>query len=223
MVKVKICGLTREEDVRSAVESGADALGFIVGFPKSPRNLTFERAAALMRMAPIFVDCVLVLPAMVAKNSSNEIRACGADALQLYADSTGKNHGTAGMDAAALRVATGARAILVYRVRDSGDLSRLRSEARNYDAVMTDTFRPGLPGGTGETSDWSICREIRSAIDPVPMVLSGGLKPSNVARAVGEVRPFAVDASSGVESSPGHKDKDLVRTFIKNAKEAGEE
>jgi phosphoribosylanthranilate isomerase len=111
--------------------------------------------------------------------------------------------------------------------RQGGDdrvdaLSKAKEAVRGYDAFLTDTYRKGYDGGTGLTSDWSVCTAIRKTIAPTPLILSGGLRPENVELAIATVQPFCVDVSSGVESAPGVKDQSKVRAFVKKASAAEE-
>jgi phosphoribosylanthranilate isomerase len=210
MVWVKICGITRESDVASAVAAGADAVGFICGFPESPRNISFERAAELAGEVPPFVSPVLVTTDEVVERRGPELRETPINTLQLYGGVIDPGH---------LRKTLGVRLIRPYIVQ-SEDVGVAKAEAIGFDALLTDTFVPGKQGGSGSASDWSLCRRIRDAILPVPLMLSGGLSPENVAKAVATVRPFGVDVSSGVELSPGVKDAGRVADFIRTAKEA---
>jgi phosphoribosylanthranilate isomerase len=204
VVRVKICGFTRGEDVAEAVAAGADAVGFISGFPGSPRNLALERAAELMENVPPFVDKVLVTTTELMGTMMDEIHRMRPDAIQLY----GKDP-----DLRAAKEKLGVRVIRPLLMRKGTGLV----ETAGFDALLSDTFVRGTPGGTGKTSDWDACRELRDRIAPVPFILSGGLNPDNVREAIVLVRPFAVDASSGVETYPGIKDSAKVRAFVKNA------
>jgi phosphoribosylanthranilate isomerase len=212
-VRVKICGLTREQDVAAAVAAGADAVGFIVGFEYSPRNITIARAGELIRKVPPFVDSVLVTTSDLVSRLPSEVKLARPDVIQLYGDSS---------DPGEVRERFGVRLIRPYQLV-TPDLEKARREAKGFDALLTDTYKKGRQGGTGETSDWALCQSIRSAIAPLPMVLSGGLNPENVAEAVRTVGPYAVDASSGVEGSPGLKDAGKVRDFVARAKGSEEE
>lgn len=211
VVRVKICGLTREEDVDAAVAAGADAVGFIVGFEYSPRNLTMKRAAGLIQRVPPSVDSVLVTTSDLVSRERAAVRRIRPNAIQLYGDAP---------DPKTVRDEFGAMLIRPYLMK-SPDVERARGEARHFDALLTDTYRKGVDGGTGATSDWSACLAVRMAIEPVPMILSGGLNPENVASAIEKVRPFAVDSSSGVESSAGKKDPNKVKKFIARARGVG--
>lgn len=204
VVRVKICGLTREGDVAEAVAAGADAVGFISGFPGSPRNLALSRSAELMMNVPPLVDRVLVTTTEVMGNRMDEIRRMRPDALQLY----GKDP-----HVRTAREKLGVKIIRPHLIGNGvGSV-----ETAGFDALLSDTFVRGQSGGTGRTSDWAACRELRDRIAPVPFILSGGLNPDNVREAIVLVRPFAVDASSGVEAYPGIKDGAKVRAFVKNA------
>ena len=101
-------------------------------------------------------------------------------------------------------------------------LPKAKEALRGYDALLTDTYQRGQDGGTGLTSDWSVCAEIRKTVAPAPLILSGGLRPENVELAVVTVGPFCVDVSSGVESAPGVKDSAKVRAFVMKSNAAGE-
>jgi phosphoribosylanthranilate isomerase len=202
---VKICGLTREEDVALAVEAGADAMGFIVGFQESPRNISLSRAGELMRKVPPFVDTVLVTKAGLVERSLDMIIKVHPAMLQVYGVLP---------DPEQLKDVLGVKLILPYLMKEGGNGL---AETRGFDAVLSDTYRRGHFGGTGKTSDWGSCRNLRDRIAPVPFILSGGLNPQNVEEAVTRVRPFAVDVSSGVEAAPGVKDPTKVRAFVRKA------
>lgn len=209
MMRVKICGMTREVDVSFAVLAGADAVGFIVGFPTSPRNLTISKAAELARVVPPFVDAVLVTTAETVKMDP----ALGGgrfDAIQLYGDVR---------DPDEIRRLTGAKLIRAYPAK-SDDAAAAREAVKGYDALLTDTYIEGKVGGTGVPANWPICRSLRFAVVPTRLILSGGLSASNVTAAIKMVKPYAVDASSGVESAPGIKDPSKVIEFVKKAKVA---
>ena len=208
-MRVKICGLTRDIDVSFAVLAGADAIGFIVGFPSSPRNLTIEKAAELARGVPPFVDAVLVTTAETV-NADPRLGGGRFDALQLYGVVP---------DPDQIRRYTGARLIRAYAAK-SDDAEAAKEALKGFDALLTDTYVEGQAGGTGVPANWQICRKLRFAVVPTRFILSGGLNTANVTAAIKMVKPFAVDASSGVESSPGIKDPGRVMEFIKKAKVA---
>ncbi len=208
MIRVKICGITRRQDLTIAVDAGADAVGFIVGFPKSPRNVSLETAEKLVRHVPPFVDSVLVTNSGTLSREKERILRISPDAIQLHGEL---------VDQARARERLRASLIKVVQVK-AGIHTSLNVSLRGYDALLTDTYKKGYDGGTGLVSDWEECSALRKRIHPLPLILSGGLSPSNVVQAITAVRPFAVDASSGVESAPGIKDARKIVEFVSLAK-----
>ncbi len=205
VTRVKVCGLTREEDVAVAVDAGADALGFICGFPESPRNLSLERAGRLVGLAPPFVETVLVTTTEMVTKNLGAMRDIRSSALQLYGDDLRLRD---------VRKSLGVKIIRPILIGEPGSLPK---ENEGFDAVMSDTHVAGMLGGTGQTSDWDRCRELKEDLGDIPFILSGGLNAQNVGRAIENVGPFAVDVSSGVEASPGVKDPAKVREFVARA------
>ena len=205
MTLVKVCGLTRPEDVTLAVELGAWAVGFIL--TGSPRRVDTEAAASLVRTArrapaarpPL---AVLVFSTETADVVVDAVLATHADAVQLSA-------GRAGISVAALRDRLAEAGRLPTTVIAAADAAG----AGDADFVLRDSRSPGTWGGTGLTLDWA-----RLAKDPAlpreRLVLAGGLTPENVSEAVRRVRPRAVDASSGLERVPGIKAPDTMRAFF---------
>jgi len=214
-VKVKVCGITQEEDLAVAVDAGADAVGFVIGVASSPRNLTLERAKELMDLTPVFVDNVAVT---VPNNVDTLIKVYGKlrpDTIQI--------HGENLPEASTLRgKLPNTRLIRAVRAGpDSNAAIKVALEAsKSFDVVLLDSLVPGSHGGTGVVHDWGLSKRIKEAIHPKPLILAGGLKPENVGEAVRVVQPYAVDVSSGVELRPGVKDPKKVFEFVKNAKEA---
>lgn len=209
MVRVKVCGLTNEEDVEAAVSAGVDAVGVIVGFSGSPRNMTLDAASRLFSRVPPFVCKVLVTTAGIATRETEAIRRLAPGAIQVYGEVERPDF---------LRERTGASIILPFRV--GGREAPEKEKMKQFDAVLTDTYDRAALGGTGRVSDWGVCRALREELAPIPLVLSGGLNPRNVAEAVRAVEPYAVDVSSGVESSPGKKDRSKMEEFVKEARRA---
>jgi phosphoribosylanthranilate isomerase len=198
--RIKFCGITRRSDAELAASAGAWAIG-VIFWPGSPRRCTLdaaaEIAAAVKRRAEVVG--VFVNPALdeVARTAD----AVGLTMLQLHGD-----EGPSFCAEAARR--TGCRVIKAVRVRSGADIQSLASF--HTDHHLLDSYTRGVPGGTGNTFSWEIARAHRGS---VPMILSGGLNPGNVAEAIATVRPFAVDVASGVELSPGHKDPAKLRAF----------
>lgn len=220
MTRVKICGLTREEDVDAAVDAGADALGFVSGLPSSPRNLSISRAASLISRVPLFVTPVLVTTGDALAENSEAIKRIAPKVIQLYGGLFSPETVKSSFHALLLKPYPVSR-------QESDDaradaLAKVKEAVRGYDALLIDTYQKNQQGGTGLTSDWSACAAIRKTIAPTPLILSGGLRPENVELAISTVAPFCVDVSSGVESAPGVKDQAKVRAFVTKAKSAEE-
>lgn len=210
-VKVKICGITSEEDLEMVCSLGADAVGFVVGVPNSPRNLSLERAERLIGKVPLFVKSVLVTVTKNLETLLSFYENLKPDIIQI--------HGETSFKISALREKI-PDAILVrgLNVKSKGAIRVAADAAKVFDAVLADSYMAGKHGGTGVTHNWSLSRRIQEAISPKPLILAGGLNAENVKSAVETVKPYAVDVSTGVESKPGVKDPEKVRAFIKNAK-----
>ncbi|PTY00923.1 phosphoribosylanthranilate isomerase [Verrucomicrobia bacterium LW23] len=205
-MKVKICGITRPEDAAVAVESGADAVGFIL-YPRSPRYVDPQRAWAIARELPPFVTRVAVCVNLSICDIIRIERVAPFDAWQL--------HGDEEPDVAQALLPR--RIIKVFRLGE-GDAPDVAEWQGNSSAFLLDTPGPGY-GGTGRTFDWQSAADFR-ATSPRPVILSGGLGPHNAAEAIRTVQPYAVDVSSGVEEVPGRKDHAKVRDFVAACKGA---
>lgn len=204
-VKVKICGITNEDDARVAVEAGADALGFIM-YRKSPR---FVEAAVVKRIIndlPPFVAAVGVFVNEEAAAVRRLMDECGLALAQLHGD-----------ESAAYCEGLGRPSMKALRLKNRGTflaLAEFQGRA-NVRAFVLDAFSDQAYGGTGQTVDWTLAAEAARASR---VLLAGGLTPDNVAEAIRQVRPYGVDVSSGVEVRPGQKDHVKVRTFIEAAR-----
>jgi phosphoribosylanthranilate isomerase len=210
-VRVKICGITRKEDLDAAAAAGADAVGFVVGVASSPRNIALEKAEKLIRQVPPFVKSVLVtVPKSIDEFETYE--KLNSDAIQI--------HGENLHAAASVRLKI-PNTLLIGAVNANlaNALNVVSRTAKIFDAVLLDSFADGRYGGTGIVHDWELSKRVKQVIHPKPLILAGGLNPENVAEAVGTVRPYAVDVSSGVERQPGIKDHQKIIEFIKNAKD----
>jgi phosphoribosylanthranilate isomerase len=203
-VRVKICGITRLQDLHAACDAGADALGFVF-YEKSPRHVTLESAAALVRELPPFVQSVGLFVNAELAFIEAALAAVPLDLLQFHGDET---------PAECARF--GRPYLKAVRVNRDTDLLKCAADFEAARGLLLDAFVPGVAGGTGERFDWSLI----PANLPKPVILSGGLTPDNVGEAVRRVRPWAVDVSSGVEVSKGIKDAHKLARFIANAKEA---
>ena len=200
--RVKICGITNAEDARAAVELGAWAIGLIF-FPGSPRRCDPEVAEAIgsefhrrTAVTGVFANATLDEIGYLADR-------CSLDIVQLHGD-----EGPAFCREVARR--TGAKVMKAVRVKDAGSIRALHSFEVDYH--LLDAFKPGHLGGTGETFQWDLVTEHDRR---VPIVLSGGLTPDNVAEAIRATRPFAVDTASGTEAAPGRKDHAKLKAFFR--------
>jgi len=210
-VRVKICGITRKEDLDAAAAAGADAIGFVVGAAASPRNLSLEKAEKLFRQVPPFVKSVLVTIPTSPDELSEACKKLNPDAVQI--------HGANPRNAALFREKLSATPLIRAVNANSADVFEAAQVASKiFDAVLLDSLAEGQYGGTGIVHDWTLSKRIRHIIHPTPMILAGGLNPENVAEAVRVVQPYAVDVSSGVELQSGRKDHQKIISFIKNAR-----
>lgn len=207
--KVKFCGITSLHDARLAADAGAWAIGLIF-WPGSPRRCDPAVAAAIASAVKRRLEVVGVFVNPTLDHLVRTADAVGLSALQLHGD-----EGPSFCSEAGHR--TGCRVIKAARVRSGADIQALVPFHTDYH--LLDSHVPERPGGSGETFEWELAREHRG---PVPVILSGGLTPENVGRAIATVRPFAVDVASGVEASPGRKDPDKVRAFAAAVREAAE-
>ena len=212
MVKVKICGLTREEDVEAAIDAGADSLGFVVGVPSSLRNITLSRAKELSSKIPENVNSVAVTVFKDLDELKRIYRELDTDFVQL--------HGSLyPFLESIVMLSFGRRIIRVVNAKAANALDLAGEYSRIFNAVLLDTAGVGGVGGTGVTHDWELSSRIRDAIQPFPLILAGGLTCENVGEAVRKVRPYGVDVSSGVEKSPGVKDHEKMFEFIRRVNE----
>lgn len=211
MVRVKICGVTSEADLRAVEAADADAVGFIAGVPvDTPRELPLVEAAELAAAAPPFLTTTHVTMPETVGEAIEVATRVKPDVLQIHGEFDAE-------DFRAVRAGVDAR---VAAVVDAADPQRARAVDAAVDAVVVDSVSDGGAGGTGETHDWEQTAKTASTLD-APVVLAGGLTPENVAEAVETVDPYAVDVASGVESGGGVKDHDAVHAFVSNAKAAG--
>ncbi len=197
-VRSKICGITRIEDALAAVEAGADAIGFVF-YAKSPRAVSVQQARAIIAALPPFISTVGLFVNASRCELNETLDAVPLDMLQFHGDETPEEcDGYHRPFIKALRVQAG---------DDIAASCRLYSRASG---ILLDTFVAGVPGGTGETFDWAL---IPNSLEK-PIILAGGLTSANVAQAITQVRPYAVDVSGGVEKSKGIKDHDKIRAFM---------
>lgn len=197
--RVKICGVTRWEDAQLAIDLGAAALGFNF-YPPSPRYIEPHCAAEIIRQLPPFVVSVgIFADEDDEKHVADVTREAGVTAIQLRGPKLPATSGALAGYALILAVAVGANL-------NPEEFGRLKARA-----FLLDTYGANLLGGTGKTFDWRLAREAKKYGN---IILAGGLTPANVGQAIREVRPFAVDVASGVESAPGMKDPAKLRAFF---------
>ncbi len=203
-VKVKICGITNLDDAIAAVDFGADALGFVF-FDSSPRYISHDNAAAMIKKLPSFTTTIGVFVNEKVDQVEKIIDLTRIDVVQL--------HGNEPPEMCDIS----RRVIKAVRVKSIEGLDPLINYKNKVSAFLLDTFTPDILGGTGQIFNWDI------AIDAKQfgrIILAGGLTPDNVAEATRRVRPYAVDVSSGVESEKGKKDHKKMKLFIERAKGA---
>lgn len=203
MTRVKICGITNSEDAERACASGADALGFVF-YPQSPRAVDPERVRQIVAGLPPFVVSVGVFVDRPLEEVVEIAERCRLNAVQLH-----------GREDPEYCSRVPLKVIKAFRIAGS----RLPEEISQYrvDAILLDTYRPDVPGGTGQRFCWDLARQAKKY---GRVVLAGGLDCENVADAIARVQPYAVDVSSGVERAPGRKDPALLAEFLRRAKGA---
>ncbi|MCO8170034.1 phosphoribosylanthranilate isomerase [Pseudomonas sp. 21LCFQ02] len=203
-VRSKICGITRLEDALAAVEAGADALGFVFYAP-SPRAVSVQQARAIIAGLPPFVTTVGLFVNASSCELNETLDALPLDLLQFHGDESPE-------------ACDGYHRpfIKALRVKPGDDIAAACRAYGKASGILLDAYVPGVPGGTGERFDWSLIPHDLSR----PIILAGGLDAGNVAQAIAQVRPYAVDVSGGVERSKGIKDHDKVRAFMRAVREA---
>jgi phosphoribosylanthranilate isomerase len=203
MTRAKICGITREQDLRAVANSGADALG-LVFYEKSPRHVSLPQAVQLLRAVPPFVTVVglFVNPSM--EYVRGVLAQVALDVLQFHGEETPE-----------FCAQFGKPYLKAIRVKAGVDLLQCAALYAGAQGLLLDAYVEGTQGGTGESFDWAL---IPQGL-PLPVILSGGLHAGNVAEAIRQVRPYAVDVSSGVEAAKGIKDAAKVAAFINEVKD----
>lgn len=204
MTRSKICGITREQDALLAARLGADAIG-LVFFSDSPRHVSIARAAEIVAALPPFVTTVGLFVDPDEDEVRDVLAAVPLDMLQF--------HGT---ESAADCERYGRPWLKAIRMRDGIDLHACERDYRGARGLLLDTFHPAVAGGSGEVFDWA---KVPAGLK-TPIILAGGLGPDNVQAAIRQLRPWAVDVSSGVESGKGIKDPDKLRAFMEQVRKA---
>lgn len=201
--RIKFCGITRDKDARAGVVLGVDALGFVL-VPASPRYISADKAAAIRRKLPPFVDAVALFKDADAAFVQEAVDALRPDLLQF--------HGAEDPDFCASFGLPYLKAVAM------GEQQSLAAQARRYRGaagLLLDSHAKGGMGGRGEAFDWSRVTPVKATL-----LLAGGLNPTNVGGAVKQLRPYAVDVSSGIEAKPGIKDHDKMRAFVEAVRKA---
>ncbi|MFZ2542335.1 MAG: phosphoribosylanthranilate isomerase [Gallionella sp.] len=203
MTRIKICGITRAEDAQGAAECGADAIG-LVFYERSPRHVGITQAKQLAEALPPFVTVVGLFANAEAVFVREVLANIPLDLLQFHGDETPEY--CAQFPKPYLKA---------IRVKAGVDLLQCASAFRSAKGLLLDAHVEGIPGGTGTAFDWTLIPKRL----PLPVVLSGGLDAENVAAAIKQIRPYAVDVSSGVEAAKGIKDAAKIAAFINEIKQ----
>jgi phosphoribosylanthranilate isomerase len=203
-VKIKICGVTSAAAAQTAAAAGADMIGLMF-YEGSPRHVPLPTAVEIHRALPPFVLRVGVFVNPSEELVRRALADCGLSLLQFHGD-----------EPSDFCTQFGVMSLKAFRIRDAASLDAL--ESYQTDAFLLDAYSSSGRGGTGEQFNWDLA--VAAQRFGKPIFLAGGLTPDNVAEAVRQVRPFAVDVSSGVESAPGKKDDAKVRAFIAAARQA---
>jgi phosphoribosylanthranilate isomerase len=202
MTRIKICGITREEDVHAVAKNGADALG-LVFYGKSPRHVSVEQAADLAQAVPPFLTVVGLFVNPSVDYVREVLAKVALDVLQFHGEESPEFCGQFCKPY-----------LKAIRVKAGVDLVECAARYAGAQGLLLDAFVEGTQGGTGESFDWALIPHDL----PLPVILSGGLHAGNVAMAIKQVRPYAVDVSSGVEAAKGIKDAAKIAAFIKEVK-----
>jgi phosphoribosylanthranilate isomerase len=200
-VKVKICGITAYEEAVTAVELGVDALGFI--FAPSPRQIKPQKARAIIRELPPFVKTVGVFVNETPGAIREIIHRCGLDLAQLHGDESQE-----------LCLSLMPYTIKALRIKDESSPQAGMAYYGKVRALLLDTYAENKAGGTGRTFDWKLALKIKKL--QIPIILSGGLGPANIRKAIRTVEPYAVDVNTGVEERPGKKSPELMKELMNN-------
>jgi phosphoribosylanthranilate isomerase len=202
VTRIKICGITRVEDALAAAHSGANAIG-LVFYERSPRHVSIAQARQLAEALPPFVSAVGLFVNTEAAFVHAVLASVPLDILQFHGD-----------EPAEFCAQFAKPYLKAIRVKAGVDLLQCASDFRSAKGLLLDAHVEGIAGGTGATFDWALIPKQL----PLPVILSGGLNVGNVAAAIKQVRPYAVDVSSGVEASKGIKDAGKIAAFINEVK-----
>jgi len=201
--RVKICGITRRQDAEFAVKSGADAIG-LVFYEPSPRAVTMAQAAAITAQLPPFVSAVGLFVNATAEKVRQTLEQVPLSLLQFHGDESAEYCDQFNMPY-----------IKAVRMQTETDLLQADKHFAEASALLLDSYQQGVPGGTGQTFDWSMITAVSK-----PLILAGGLTTENVAEAIRQVSPYAVDVSGGVEESKGLKSNNKISAFMREVANA---
>jgi phosphoribosylanthranilate isomerase len=202
--RIKICGITRPEDGIAAASAGADAIG-LVFYARSPRHVTPLQARGIISALPPFVSTVGLFVDASRDEIEGVLHEVPLDTLQFHGEETPD-----------FCASFGRSYLKAISMRDDIDLHSEAERFHSAAALLVDTFQAGVPGGTGVSFDWSRLPADLSK----PLILAGGLNPDNVAQAIIQARPYAVDVSSGVEAAKGIKDAGKIAAFMRGVVKA---
>ncbi len=201
--RVKICGITRTQDIKSVVDAGADAIGFVF-FPPSPRNVSVELAQELVKYVPAYVQTVGLFVNASSEEILEVLKTVSLDVIQFHGDETPEQ-------CQKIAKLTGRRWYKAIQVKPDLDVISTIKQYQQVgaSAMLLDAWHPELKGGTGHSFDWSQFPQL-----DIPLILAGGLKPENIENAIKTTKAYAVDVSGGVESAKGIKDQQLIEQFM---------
>lgn len=208
-IRIKICGTTRLDDAVTAIKLGVDALGFIF-YEKSPRSIDPEEAKLIIEELPPLVATVGVFVDKKRKEVEEIVQYCGLGYAQLHGQETPK------YCERLIRYAAPCQVLKAIRVNSSLKADDIEPYNDIVHGFLLDTYRQDAVGGTGETFDWSLIKQLGLRR---PYLLAGGLDADNIEQALEGVRPYGVDVNSGLELSPGIKDHKLIKKFVKKVRE----
>jgi len=205
--RIKVCGMTDLAEANGLVAAGVDALGFIF-VEASPRNVVPEKAREIVASLPPFVDAVGVFVDQELDVVNDIVSYCNLTMVQLH-----------GSESPQYCEEVKARVVKTFSIRPDSEVCETNPFYDPYlemvSGILLDTFHEKVAGGTGKTFDWELIKKCRPA---APLILAGGLTPENIADAVRQVRPFAVDVNSGVEIAPGVKDIEAVEALVESVR-----
>jgi len=200
MTKVKICGITNSVDAQHVCDAGADAMGMVF-YPPSSRHIEIEQAKQMVEALPPFMTSVALFVNAAREEVETVLQQVSIDIIQFHGD-----------ESAVFCASFDRPYIKAIRMKDELDLYKIEQEYTTSRALLLDTYKKGVPGGTGESFNWErVPHDLKK-----PIILAGGLDADNVAQAIKQVQPYAVDVSGGVELSPAKKDPQKILAFVKN-------